>query len=170
MWVCVPAQSYGCVRFSVTLQIVACQPPLSVGFPWEEYWSGLPFPSPEDLPDPGIKPTFPESPALQPDSLPLSHQGAEEMDTHSNTLWQESKMLQPNEREFANIYGDYRCIGLTLQQSQFLTFILQVDLHVCETAEVQDCSWWHCSPQQNNGSSLSIQGRGGQVHPHSGTE
>ena len=44
------------------------------------------------------------------------------------------------------------------------------DLHVCETAEVQDCSWWHCSPQQNNGSSLSIQGRGGQVHPHSGTE
>ena len=32
---------------------------LSIGFPRQEYWSGLPFPSPEDLSDPGIKPTFP---------------------------------------------------------------------------------------------------------------
>ena len=37
----------------------------------QEYWSGLPFPSPEDLPDPGIKPS---SPVLQSDSLSLSHQ------------------------------------------------------------------------------------------------
>jgi len=44
-----------------------------MGFPRQEYWSGLPFPSPGDLPDPGIKPT---SPALQPDSLLLSHQGS----------------------------------------------------------------------------------------------
>ena len=35
---------------------VACQAPLSVGFPRQEYWSGLPFPSPGDLPDLGIKP------------------------------------------------------------------------------------------------------------------
>ena len=39
---------------------------LSVGFSRQEYWSGLPFPSPGDLPDPGIKP---KSPALQADSL-----------------------------------------------------------------------------------------------------
>ena len=38
-----------------------------MGFPRQEYWSGLPFPSPEDLPDPGIKLT---SPALQADPLP----------------------------------------------------------------------------------------------------
>ena len=43
------------------------QPPLSMGFFRQEYWSGLPFPPPEDLPDPGIKPA---SPALQADSLP----------------------------------------------------------------------------------------------------
>ena len=43
-----------------------------VEFLRQEYWSGLPFPSPGDLPDPGIKPT---SPALEADSLPLSHQG-----------------------------------------------------------------------------------------------
>ena len=45
---------------------VAFQDPLSMGFCSQEYWSGLPFPSPEDLPDPGIKPG---SPALQADSL-----------------------------------------------------------------------------------------------------
>ena len=45
----------------------AHQASLSMGFPRQEYWSGLPFPSPGDLPDPGIKPG---SPALQVDSLP----------------------------------------------------------------------------------------------------
>ena len=44
-----------------------CQAPLSVGFPRQEYWSGLLFPSPGDLPDPVIEPG---SPALQADSLP----------------------------------------------------------------------------------------------------
>jgi len=39
-------------------------------FPRQEYWSGLPFPTPGDLPDPAIEPG---SPALQVDSLPLSH-------------------------------------------------------------------------------------------------
>ena len=38
---------------------VACQAPLCMGFPRQEYWSGLPFPSPRDLPDPGIKPASP---------------------------------------------------------------------------------------------------------------
>ena len=45
----------------------------SMGFPRQEYWSGLPFPSPGDLPDPGIKPW---SPALQADSLPSEPQGS----------------------------------------------------------------------------------------------
>ena len=35
---------------------VACQASLSIGFSRQEYWNGLPFPSPEDLPDPGIEP------------------------------------------------------------------------------------------------------------------
>ena len=47
--------------------IVALQAPLSMGFSRQEYWSGLPCPSPGDLPDPGIKPW---SPALQAESLP----------------------------------------------------------------------------------------------------
>ena len=46
---------------------LACQAPLPMGFSRQEYWSGLPFPSPGDLPYPGIEP---KSPALQADNLP----------------------------------------------------------------------------------------------------
>ena len=53
-------------------QTVACQAPLSMGFSRQEYWSGLPFPSPEDLPDPGIESG---SPVLQADSLSFELQG-----------------------------------------------------------------------------------------------
>ena len=48
------------------------QAPLSMGFSRQEYWSGLPFPSSGDLPDPGMEPA---SPARQADSLPLHHLG-----------------------------------------------------------------------------------------------
>ena len=44
------------VRLFVTLWTVANQTPLSMEFPRQEYWNGLPFPSPRDLPNPGIKP------------------------------------------------------------------------------------------------------------------
>ena len=43
---------------------VARQAPLSMGFSRQEYWSGLPFPPPGDLPDPGMEPTSPVSPVL----------------------------------------------------------------------------------------------------------
>ena len=56
-----------CVQLFATPWTVARQAPLSMEFPSQEYWSRLPFPSPEDLPDPGIEP---RSPALQADSLP----------------------------------------------------------------------------------------------------
>ena len=49
------------VQLFVTLWTVACQAPLSVGFSRQEYWNGLPFPPPGDIPDPGTKP---KSPAL----------------------------------------------------------------------------------------------------------
>ena len=52
---------------------IAHQAPLSVGFYWQEYWSGLPGPPPRDLPNPRIKTVSPASPALQTYSLLLSH-------------------------------------------------------------------------------------------------
>ena len=55
-----------------------CSPldPLFMGFSRQEYWRGLPCPPPRDLPHPGIKTTSTASPALQMDSLPLSHPGS----------------------------------------------------------------------------------------------
>ena len=54
---------------------VACQAVLSMGFPSQEYWSGLPFSSQGDLPDPGIEPMSVMSPVLQTDPLPLEPSG-----------------------------------------------------------------------------------------------
>ena len=48
-------KSLSCVRLLATSWTIAYQAPLSVGFSRREYWSGLPFPSPGDLPDPGIE-------------------------------------------------------------------------------------------------------------------
>ena len=61
------------VRLLATPWTVAYQAPLSMGFSRQEYWSGLPFPSPGDLPNPGIEP---RSPALQANSLPAEPQEA----------------------------------------------------------------------------------------------
>ena len=72
----------------VTPWTAACQTPLSMGFSRQEYWTGLPFPSPGNLPDPGIKP---RSPALQADSLLTELQGKLILDsTHIILGWPES--------------------------------------------------------------------------------
>ena len=59
-------QSQSRVRIFVTPWTAAYQAPPSMGFSSQEYWNGLPFPSPGDLPDPGIEP---RSPTLQTDAL-----------------------------------------------------------------------------------------------------
>ena len=62
------------VRLFATPWTVACRAPLSVEFFRQEYWSGLPFPTPQDPPNPGMKRV---SPAWQTDfSLPLCHPGS----------------------------------------------------------------------------------------------
>ena len=65
-------KSLSCVWLFATPLTVAYQAPPSMRFSREECWSGLPFPSPGDLPDPGIKP---RSPALQADALPSEPPG-----------------------------------------------------------------------------------------------
>ena len=69
----VAAKSLTCVQLFVTPWTVAYQAPPSMGFSREEYWSGFPFPSPGDLPNPGIEP---RSPALQADALLSEPQGS----------------------------------------------------------------------------------------------
>ena len=71
--VCVLSQ----VRLFATLWTVAHQAPLSMEFSRQEYWNGLPFPTPGDFPDPGIKPMVLVFPALVGgSSFPLSHLGS----------------------------------------------------------------------------------------------
>ena len=60
------------VRLFATPWTAACQAPLFMGLFRQEYWSELPFPSPGDLPTPGIKPSCP---SLQVDSLPSEPPG-----------------------------------------------------------------------------------------------
>ena len=62
----VKVKSLSRVRLFATPWTIAYQPSPSMGFSRQEYWSGLPFPSPGDLPDPGIEPG---SPALEADAL-----------------------------------------------------------------------------------------------------
>ena len=80
---------FSCVRFIKTPWTAACQTPLSMGFPWQEHWSGLPYPPPGDFPDPGIKPAslvscigrFPTEPSGKPFLQLLS------CSVVSNSLW-----------------------------------------------------------------------------------
>ena len=56
---CINCLVLSCAQFFVTPWTVANQAPLSMGFPRQEYWSGLPFPPPGGFPNPGIKPVSP---------------------------------------------------------------------------------------------------------------
>ena len=67
---------FSCDQLFVTLWTVSCQAPLFIGFSRQEHWSGLPCAPPGNLPNPGIEPMSSEAPALQVDSLLLSHGGS----------------------------------------------------------------------------------------------
>ena len=79
----------------------AHQAPPSLGFSRQEHWSGLPFPSPGDPPDPGVKPG---SPALQADSLPSLPRGhnsapnslEKDLEKASTVKWWETKSMWPH--------------------------------------------------------------------------
>ena len=83
---CMCLQSLSHLHLLATLWTVVHQTPLSMGFSWQEYWSGLPFPPSGDLPDPGIEPTFPVSPALQADSFTNEPLEKPRIDTQINGI------------------------------------------------------------------------------------
>ena len=70
---CTPTHTLSCIWLFATPWTLPHEAPLSMGFSRQEYWSGLPFPSPGALPNPGIKSV---SPALQVMSLLLGHLGS----------------------------------------------------------------------------------------------
>ena len=83
----------------------SCQAPLSVGFSRQEYWSSLPFPSPEDLPDSGIEPWFP---ALQADSLPIELLGKPfkviKIGICSQVFWLQSLLIATRLSAYNDVY------------------------------------------------------------------
>ena len=99
VWRKVKVKSLSRVRLFATPWTVAHQAPPSIGFSRQQYWSGLPFPSPGDLPNPGIEPGFP---ALEADALTSEPPGKTlvQKDTHpsdhSSTIYNSQTGKQPN--------------------------------------------------------------------------
>ena len=96
--------SLSCVQLFAIPWTVAHQTPLSMGFSRQEYCSGLPCPSPGDLPDPGMEPASLASPALQADSLLLYHWGlglgqsapySNDWDPYKRAIWTETWGRRP---------------------------------------------------------------------------
>ena len=107
------------VRLFVTPWTVAYEAPPSMGFSRQEYWSGSPFPSPEDLPDPGIKPG---SPALQADALPSKPY----LLNHVSILFTQLSCPLALTYTYLNHSWRYLWFLLTLQKLQwYLDIILQ---------------------------------------------
>ena len=73
--ICLALHPQSLHSYLCTLWTAARQAPPSMGFSRQEYWSGLPFPSPGDLPNPGIEPASSVSPALQANSLTTERPG-----------------------------------------------------------------------------------------------
>ena len=102
----VKVKSLSRVGLFATLWTIAHQALLSMGFSRQDYWSGLPFPSPGDLPDPGIEP---RSPALEADALTSEPPGRQWM-------WQREKMkrvlisLRKNVMDPDNIHNGCVCL------------------------------------------------------------
>ena len=101
------AKLLSCVRLFATTWTVARQAPLSMGLSRREYSSGLPFPSPVDLPDPDVNPCLLH---WQADSLPLSHQGSPYCPVYinncSNYQWMTDNVAKayPNWTFFLSIF------------------------------------------------------------------
>ena len=113
------AQSYSTFFFFLT---VACQAPLSMEFSKEEHWSGLPFPSPGDLPNPGIKL---RSPALQADSVPSEQLGKPTVSSFFGILSEVSKSvllrLSYTNKQKRCLYWEYNLRSKRLLQKILLT-------------------------------------------------
>ena len=86
----VKVKSLSRVRLFATPWTVAYQAPPSVEFSRQEYWSGLPFPSPGDFSNPGIEP---RSPALQADALPTEPPGKTQMNRGLQQIEQNINLL-----------------------------------------------------------------------------
>ena len=101
---------------------VAHQAPLSMGFPRQEYWNGLLFPPPGDIPDPGIEPTSPVSPSLQADSLPTELHWK----LHHSTVWPKLMFLASILTFFCEAFLKLFQSLLKWQHTPFVEYVLKL--------------------------------------------
>ena len=129
----VKVKSLSHARLFATSWTVAYQAPPSMGFSRQEYWSGLPFPSPGDLPDPGIEP---KSPALQADALQseLLNMNMVYLDCiyiDTGKEWQPTPIFLPGES-----HGQRSLSGYTVHRvAKSQTHLKQLSTHTQEWAK-----------------------------------
>ena len=117
-----PWEKHGAVEVLVTqscpavwtLRAIACQAPLFMGFSRQEYWSGLPFPFPENLPNPG-------SPALQADSLPSELKGSQGRPFSRTAMWPPWDRLLSSAMQSWRLPTGYFAIKRTVRNSEQLS-------------------------------------------------
>ena len=123
------------VQLFATPWTVAHQAPLSMGFSKQEYQSGLPFPPPKDLPNAGIKA---ESPALQADSLPLSHLRSPFLEArNSKSKKKKEKKRNPKSRAMSPLKVPGKNLSLLLPEFWWLSAILAISWYT-------DVSYLYC--------------------------
>ena len=105
----VKVNSLSHVQLFVTPWTIAHQTPQSMEFSRQEYWSGLPFPSPGDLPSPGFEPG---SPALQVDALPSEPSGTPPSWGHSEKMavCEAGRMTSPDTRSASTLILDFQSL------------------------------------------------------------
>ena len=136
-WDMLFVQSLSCVRLFAIPCTVACQTPLSMGFSKQEYWSGLPCPSPGDLPDPGIEPG---SAVLQADSL-LSEPPGKPL------LWDKGTKYVPCQFEHQNDAQILKARSwVEFLHHDFCSPILHAQAAAPHPAT--PCPWWESENQQ----------------------
>ena len=122
-------KSLSCVWLFATPWTVAYQAPLSTGFSRQEYWSGLPLPSPEDLPDTGIEP---RSPALEVHTL------TSEL-LRENTPWIHPMKMPHENSPWINTQSlDWELLN-TAQLVYFYRILLKVVLWLCLYPDFLSC-------------------------------
>ena len=120
---------------------VVRQAPLSMGFSRKEYWSGLPFPFPGDLPNPGIEP---RSPALQTDSLPSELRGKPAFKykyvSDGASLVAQQVKNPPARQETASIPGLERSPGSPKSGSpiSLIKVFWKIKIHICNFQSIQN--------------------------------
>ena len=129
-----------CVQLFATSRTVALQSPVSMGFPRQEYWSGLPFPTPGDLPKPGIKPVSLVSPAL----------GGWFFTTKPDWLWPSPLVVQLQKPDVAarTAFKDVR--ALIPRSSQYTVSHSKRDFCRCDCVKEPEVPWLGIFGQQQS--------------------